>query len=84
MYNSAHRNDLENILPFLLAGFFYTLSNPAAFLAINLFRAAAISRIVHTIVYTLVVLPQPSRALAFAVPLGITGYMSVMTILHFL
>ncbi|TDG42100.1 hypothetical protein AWZ03_011470 [Drosophila navojoa] len=49
----AHRNDLENILPFFAIGLLYTLTNPSAFLAINLFRAVGISRIVHTLVYAI-------------------------------
>ncbi|XP_054730219.1 microsomal glutathione S-transferase 1-like [Anastrepha obliqua] len=72
----AHRNDLENILPFLAIGFLYVLINPNNGLAINLFRAVGISRIVHTIVYAIVVVPQPSRALAFFVALLATAYMA--------
>lgn len=81
---SAHRNDLENVLPFVLAGFFYVLINPNTFIAVNLFRASAIARIVHTFVYAVVPLPQPARALAFFVPLVATAYMSISSILYFL
>ncbi|KAH8416807.1 hypothetical protein KR222_005571, partial [Zaprionus bogoriensis] len=77
----AHRNDLENILPFLVVGFLYTLTNPSAFLAINLFRAVGISRIVHTLVYAVVVVPQPARALAFFVALLSTVYMAIQVVL---
>ncbi|XP_017125212.1 microsomal glutathione S-transferase 1 isoform X2 [Drosophila elegans] len=77
----AHRNDLENILPFFAIGLLYVLTNPAAFLAINLFRAVGIARIVHTIVYAVVVVPQPARALAFFVALGATVYMSLQVVL---
>lgn len=80
----AHRNDLENIIPLIFAGFFYVLTNPPAAFAIVLFRAAAIFRIVHTIVYAVYVLPQPSRAIAFFVPLVITGYMTVKSLMYFL
>ncbi|KAJ6638398.1 Microsomal glutathione S-transferase 1 [Pseudolycoriella hygida] len=80
----AHRNDLENVLPFIAVGFFYTLTSPSLYLATQLFRAAAISRLLHTFVYAIVVIPQPARALAFAIPLGITGYMAVTTVLYFL
>jgi len=78
----AHRNDLENILPYFVISYFYILTNPTAFIAINLFRAVAASRILHTVVYAIVPLPQPSRALAFFVCLGISFYMSFHTILH--
>lgn len=80
---SAHRNDLENVLPLILAGFFYTLTDPSVFVANNLFRLAAIARIVHTFVYAMVVIPQPARGLAFFVSLLVTTYMSVVTMLHF-
>ncbi|XP_062138185.1 microsomal glutathione S-transferase 1 isoform X1 [Drosophila sulfurigaster albostrigata] len=77
----AHRNDLENILPFFIVGLLYTLTNPSAFIAINLFRAVGISRIVHTLVYAVVVVPQPARALSFFVALGATAYMALQVIL---
>lgn len=80
----AHRNDLENILPFFAVGLLYVLTNPDAFIAINLFRAVAISRIVHTLVYAVVVVPQPARALSWAIAYGTTGFMAVKTILFFL
>lgn len=80
----AHRNDLENIIPLIFAGFFFVQTNPQAAFAINLFRAAAIFRIAHTIVYAVHVLPQPSRAIAFFVPLVITGYMAVKSLIYFL
>lgn len=76
----AHRNDLENILPFFAIGLLYTLTNPSAFLAINLFRAVGISRIVHTLVYAVVVVPQPARALSFFVALIATAYMAFQVI----
>uniref|UniRef100_A0A0A1XK77 Microsomal glutathione S-transferase 1 n=1 Tax=Zeugodacus cucurbitae TaxID=28588 RepID=A0A0A1XK77_ZEUCU len=72
----AHRNDLENILPFFTIGFLYVLLDPHATLAINLFRAVGISRIVHTIVYAIAPVPQPSRLLAFLVPVCATTYMA--------
>ncbi|XP_034118534.1 microsomal glutathione S-transferase 1 isoform X1 [Drosophila albomicans] len=77
----AHRNDLENILPFFIVGLLYTLTNPSAFIAINLFRAVGISRIAHTLVYAVVVVPQPARALSFFVALGATAYMALQVIL---
>ncbi|XP_067640989.1 microsomal glutathione S-transferase 1 [Eurosta solidaginis] len=76
----AHRNDLENILPFLVIGFLYVLTNPSVGLAVNLFRAVGISRILHTIVYAVVVLPQPSRALSFFICLFVTVYMAIQVI----
>uniref|UniRef100_W8B7H8 Microsomal glutathione S-transferase 1 n=1 Tax=Ceratitis capitata TaxID=7213 RepID=W8B7H8_CERCA len=80
----AHRNDLENIPPFLVIGFLYVLINPNPKLAINLFRAVGISRVVHTIVYAVFVVPQPSRLLSFMVCALATTYMAFQVILFLL
>ncbi|XP_053693431.1 microsomal glutathione S-transferase 1-like [Sabethes cyaneus] len=79
----AHLNDLENILPYLVIGFLYALSNPSVFLACNLFRLVGIARIVHTLVYAVFVIPQPARGLSWAVGYFITAYMAVQTMLKF-
>nr|CAD7463954.1 unnamed protein product [Timema tahoe] len=83
-HSRAHLNDLENIPIFFVASFFYQFTNPAPFIAINLIRAFALTRILHTIIYAVFPLPQPSRALSWGVGYGITGYMAVKTILYFL
>jgi glutathione S-transferase len=75
---------LENILPFLVVALFYILTEPSQFLAVNLFRAFTVLRILHTFVYTIVVLPQPSRAFMWGVGYFITIYMAVMVIVNFL
>lgn len=80
-YFRAHRNDLENILPFFVIAFFYIGLNPSTFIALNLIRAFAISRIVHTLVYAVVVIPQPARALSWMVSYVINGYMAVQVLL---
>ncbi|KAJ9595268.1 hypothetical protein L9F63_027347, partial [Diploptera punctata] len=59
----GHLNDMENILPFFVIGFLYVFVNPAPFLAVNLYRLFTAARVVHTIVYTVVVIPQPSELL---------------------
>lgn len=46
----AHLNDLENIPAFLLAAFFYILSEPDVVTALVLIRIAVIARFIHTIV----------------------------------
>lgn len=81
---SAHRNDLENILPGFLIGLVYVLINPAAGFATLLFRVAAIARIAHTIVYAIVVVPQPARVLSFAIHYFICIYMGVTVFLQLL
>ncbi|XP_050421260.1 microsomal glutathione S-transferase 1-like [Adelges cooleyi] len=80
----AHLNDLENIPFFIIACFGYILTNPNVFLATNLIRLFVGARILHTIVYAVVVLPQPSRAVAWFAGYGTTIYMAVQTILSFL
>ncbi|XP_052900716.1 microsomal glutathione S-transferase 1-like isoform X1 [Anopheles moucheti] len=80
----AHLNDLENILPFFVIGFLYLLTNPAPFLAVNLFRVVAVSRILHTLVYAVVVIPQPARFLAFVGGMLPISYMTLQTILYFM
>lgn len=76
-------NDLENVLPFLIVGFMFALTNPDVVLATWLFRIAAISRLVHTFVYALIVIPQPARGLAFWGTLSVTIFMSIMVVVHF-
>ncbi|XP_053694747.1 prostaglandin E synthase-like [Sabethes cyaneus] len=80
----AHRNDLENILTYFAIAFFYMLTNPDPWIAGTIFRAVAIGRIIHTVVYALVVVPQPTRLLAWLVPYAACLYMTAQTVLYFL
>lgn len=75
----AHRNDLENIPMFLFAGFIYILTNPNAWLAVNLFRTYTFFRIVHTYVYAIHVIPQPARALTWGISYLINWYMVIVS-----
>jgi glutathione S-transferase len=61
----AHRNDLENILPFFAVGFFYALTNPSLLMARIYFVGFALARILHSVFYIRSV--QPHRTIAFAV-----------------
>lgn len=78
----AHLNDLENILPYLFAGLFYVATNPPAAMATLMFKVAAIARIVHTFVYAVYVVPQPARAIAFAIHIVITLYMAISVLIY--
>ncbi len=46
-----HLNDIENIVPFVLIGFFYVATNPDRDVAIWHFKVFFISRLIHTVCY---------------------------------
>lgn len=76
-------NDLENILPYLIIGLVYVLTNPNTTAAAWLFRIGATARIIHTIIYAIKPVPQPARAICFMTTAGIMVYMSVRVMIHF-
>ncbi|XP_016985547.1 microsomal glutathione S-transferase 1 isoform X2 [Drosophila rhopaloa] len=78
----AHRNDMENILPYFIMSLIYISTNPNADVACNLFRVASVARIIHTLVYAVYPVPQPSRIIAFATMLLITFYMAAVVALR--
>ncbi|EDV34264.1 uncharacterized protein Dana_GF21219, isoform A [Drosophila ananassae] len=78
----AHRNDMENILPYFIMALIYISTNPNQDVACNLFRVASVARIVHTLVYAVYPVPQPSRILAFGTMLLITFYMAAVVALR--
>lgn len=82
LIRSAHLNDLENILPYLFVGLFYVLTSPSAATAILLFKVAALARIIHTIVYAVIVVPQPARVIAWFIHYLITLYMAASVLLY--
>ncbi|KAK0090640.1 hypothetical protein PV325_009383 [Microctonus aethiopoides] len=78
----AHRNDLENILPWFIMTFVWLTTGPSSLLATILIRTFTFARIVHTLVYAVVPL-QPHRAIAFFVGFGITGYQAISTLIYY-
>ncbi|KAH9488134.1 Microsomal glutathione S-transferase 1 [Bulinus truncatus] len=62
----CHRNDLENILPFVLLGLLYLATDPDPNIASIILRIFTASRFFHTIVY-LFAIPQPT---SFSDPAG--------------
>lgn len=74
---------MENILPFFVIGWLFCYTNPAAATANLLFKVFAISRIVHSFVYALYPLPQPSRALSWLVGFVINLYLAAKVIAYF-
>ena len=79
----AHQNDIENVFPFLFLGFLYIFTNPAYSTALLVFRLFVGARILHTIVY-LMVIPQPARALCFFINQGINLFMGYKVIVNFM
>lgn len=79
----AHLNDLENIPLFIIVCFGYLLTSPNVYIATNLIRLFVASRIIHTIVYAVVVLPQPARGLSWFAGFATTIYMAIQVILSF-
>ncbi|KFV42073.1 Prostaglandin E synthase [Tyto alba] len=62
----AHRNDMENIFPFLFLGAIYSLLDPSPAVARIHFFIFCVGRIVHTIAY-LLQLKAPTRSVAYSV-----------------
>lgn len=80
----AHLNDLENIPFFIFACFGYLCTNPNIFIATNLIRLFVASRIIYTIVYAVIVIPQPARGLSWGIGYATTIYMALQAILSFM
>jgi uncharacterized MAPEG superfamily protein len=73
----AHRNDLENVLPFLAVGPLYVLSGPSAAGAWICFVGFTAARILHTLFYVRSAMPH--RTLAYGAGLLITLWMVLST-----
>ncbi len=61
----AHRNDLENILPYFGVGLLYALTNPSYTWAGIFFVGYTAARVLHSVCYLLSL--QPWRTIAFGV-----------------
>lgn len=79
----GHLNDMENIYLFFVVGMAYVFTNPDATLAMWLFRVYAAARILHTLVYAVYPVPQPTRAIMFLSGVIITAFMAIRTIVYF-
>lgn len=64
-----HRNDLENVLPFLMIGLLYVATKPDPEMALLHFRLFTGSRLLHSCIYALG-LPINARATCWAVGLA--------------
>lgn len=79
----AHLNDLENIPFFLIACFGYMLTKPNVFIATNLIRLFVMSRIMHTIVYCVIIVRQPARIVAWLLAYLVVIYMALRVVIYF-
>lgn len=64
-YRRAHRNDLENILPFCVVGAIYAATQPSALGAWLCLPGFAVSRVLHTIFYLRSAMPHRTIAYAY-------------------
>ena len=78
----AHQNDLENILPFFLVGFFFALTHPPLLAAEVFFIGFAVARILHSLFYIRAM--QPHRTIAFTAGSVLSAVMLVWTLVAFL
>jgi len=76
----AHRNDLENILPFFGVGLLYALTDPSLFAARIYFIGYLLARILHSIFYIRQM--QPHRTIAFVVAMTLMLIMLVATLIR--
>jgi glutathione S-transferase len=61
----AHRNDLENILPYFGVGLFYALTDPSPLGARVYFIGYTVARVLHSVFYLMEL--QPYRTIVFEV-----------------
>lgn len=62
----AHRNDMENIYPFLFLGAIYSMIGPSLSVARGHFLVFFLARVMHTVAY-LFALRAPSRSLSYII-----------------
>src|SRR2546430_2026146 len=74
----AHQNDLENILPFFVVGFFFALTRPPWLAAEILFIGFAVARVLHSVFYIRAIQPHPT--IAFTAGSLLSGVMVVWTL----
>jgi glutathione S-transferase len=78
----AHRNDLEQILPFFGVGLFYAWSHPSMVAAWLYFGGYTVARVLHSVFYIRAM--QPHRTVAFTVALLLMLGMALTTLVRLL
>lgn len=79
----AHLNDLENVVPFLVIGLFFILTEPHVGVTCWLFRIVGITRIAHSIIYAIYPVRQPTRAVLYYIPYIISLYMILSAVVYY-
>ena len=74
----AHQNDVENILPFFIVGFFYLLTHPSLGTARIYAIGYLVARLLHSVFYIRSM--QPHRTIAFTAGGLLTLAMLVQTL----
>ena len=74
----AHRNDLENVLPFLVVGLLYALTGPSLPAARIYLIGFLVARTLHSVFYIRAM--QPHRTIAFTVGIVLMLAMLVTTL----
>lgn len=64
-YRRAHRNDLENILPFFVVGAIYAATQPSPLGAWLCLPGFALARVLHTVFYLRGAMPHRTIAYAY-------------------
>ncbi|XP_014608043.1 PREDICTED: microsomal glutathione S-transferase 1-like [Polistes canadensis] len=77
-----HRNDLENILPWFIITYIWLTTDPSPWLAGMLIKSFVISRILHTLSYSIFA-QQPARILSFACGYSIMIYEVFSSLLYY-
>lgn len=78
----AHRNDLENVLPWFIITYLWLGTGPSIWLAKILIPTFVLARIIHTISYA-VIPQQPTRMIVFFIGFAITGYQTFSTLIYY-
>lgn len=78
----AHRNDLENVLPWFIMTAIWLTTGPSHIIACWLIRIFVVARILHSVVYAMLA-KQPWRGLLFFIGFTITTYEAIMTLIHY-
>lgn len=79
----AHLNDLENVIPFIIIGLLFILTEPNVKVGAWLFRIVGIVRILHSIFYAIHPVRQPTRAILHYIAYVISLYMTLSFVVYF-